>query len=402
MAHVSEDRVLETSTTTGTGALTLAGAVTGFRAFGSVMTSPSDTCWYAIWAVDGSGNATGDFEAGLGTYSGANTLTRTTVLESSNAGAAVSFAAGTKYVAIAALAQRTLQLDNNLAALFPAASAEPSTPAAGNLYLYAKEILPGWTTLKNMRPSGVDSPLQDALIFNRLQRWVPSNNTNIGIGAGILTFAGTATAVTISSGSAKSNAVRTQWASAATAGALTTVIQAANLNGGIYRGGHAGGGGFRAAIRIALNAMQAGNRGFWGRAASNTAATNIDPTTTAAPARVGIGFNANTGNWQLIRSDGTTAAATDLGANFPLNTSDLIELALFARPHDGTTAGDITYRVRRYTTSSASVANETTGTLTTNLPAATTLLYPWHFMTNNATAAAVSYHWCGEGQESDW
>src|SRR5574343_724463 len=111
MAHVTEYRVLESSTTTGTGALTLSGAVTGFLAFGSVMTSPSDTCWYSLWAVDASGNATGDYEEGLGTYSAANTLTRTTVLRSSNANAVVTLAAGTKYVAIGALASKVLQLD---------------------------------------------------------------------------------------------------------------------------------------------------------------------------------------------------------------------------------------------------------------------------------------------------
>lgn len=104
MALIVDDSVVETSTTTGTGALTLAGAVTGFRAFSSVMTSPSDTCYYLIEAIDGSGNRTGEWETGLGTYSGANTLTRTTTHKSSNANAAVSFSAGTKRVMICATA----------------------------------------------------------------------------------------------------------------------------------------------------------------------------------------------------------------------------------------------------------------------------------------------------------
>jgi len=103
VSHINEPRVLETSTTTGTGALTLAGAITGFRAFSSVMSSPSDTCLYYIEAVDGDGVPTGDWECGLGTYSGASTLTRTTVVRSSNSGSAVSFAAGTKRVGITLL-----------------------------------------------------------------------------------------------------------------------------------------------------------------------------------------------------------------------------------------------------------------------------------------------------------
>lgn len=102
MAHISEPRVLETTTTTGTGALALAAAVTGFRRFSAVC-STNDTALYYIEAVDGSGIPTGDWECGLGTYSAANELTRTTVVRSSNSNSAVSFAAGTKRVGITIL-----------------------------------------------------------------------------------------------------------------------------------------------------------------------------------------------------------------------------------------------------------------------------------------------------------
>lgn len=103
MAHIIKDRVLETSTTTGTGALTLAGAVTGYRAFSAVCTSPSDTCHYYIEGVDGNNLPTGEWETGLGTYSAANTLTRTTPNDGS-AATPVSFSAGTKRVSIAPIA----------------------------------------------------------------------------------------------------------------------------------------------------------------------------------------------------------------------------------------------------------------------------------------------------------
>src|SRR5665647_204188 len=106
MTFILKDRVHETTTTTGTGALTLGGAPTGSQTFGSVM-SVGDTCWYA--AVGGS-----EWETGLGTYSGTNTLTRTTVLESSNSNAAVSFSAGAKDVFInlpASIAQRLVSED---------------------------------------------------------------------------------------------------------------------------------------------------------------------------------------------------------------------------------------------------------------------------------------------------
>lgn len=97
MTAIFADRIKETTVTTGTGALTLAGAMTGFRAF-STACSVGDTLFYAVQAVDASGSPTGDWEVGEGTYSGSNTLSRTTVIASSNANAAVNFAAGTKQV----------------------------------------------------------------------------------------------------------------------------------------------------------------------------------------------------------------------------------------------------------------------------------------------------------------
>ena len=92
MALVLADRVQETTTTTGTGTVTLAGAVSGFQSFSVV--GNGNTTYYTI--VDSS---TGDWEVGLGTYtSSGTTLSRTTVLSSSNSGSLVNFGAGTKQV----------------------------------------------------------------------------------------------------------------------------------------------------------------------------------------------------------------------------------------------------------------------------------------------------------------
>jgi hypothetical protein len=91
MALVLADRVKETTTTTGTSDFTLGGAVTGFQTF-SAGVGNSNTTYYAI-------SLGADFEVGLGTLSSDGlTLARTTVLQSSNADAKVSFAAGTKEV----------------------------------------------------------------------------------------------------------------------------------------------------------------------------------------------------------------------------------------------------------------------------------------------------------------
>ena len=93
MAFKLNDRVKETSTTTGTGAFTLAGAVTVFETF-SAGIGGSNTTYYCIFLT-----GTAEFEVGFGTLnSGASTLTRTNIISSSNSDAAVDFSAGTKEV----------------------------------------------------------------------------------------------------------------------------------------------------------------------------------------------------------------------------------------------------------------------------------------------------------------
>lgn len=92
------DRIKETSTTTGTGDFTLAGAVAGFWAFSARYSIGDEQVPYCIELVDGSGVPTGEREVGLGTYSASNTLRRDKVYASSNGDALVNFSAGTKNV----------------------------------------------------------------------------------------------------------------------------------------------------------------------------------------------------------------------------------------------------------------------------------------------------------------
>lgn len=103
MALVLKDRVKETTTTTGTGTYTLAGAVTGFEAFSSV--GDGNTTYYAC--TDGT-----DFEVGIGTYTlSGTTLARTTILQSSNSDSAVSWSSGTKTIFCSQPAEKALFLD---------------------------------------------------------------------------------------------------------------------------------------------------------------------------------------------------------------------------------------------------------------------------------------------------
>ena len=106
MALVLNDRVKETTTTTGTGALTLGGAVTGFETFGTGVGN-SNTTYYAV-TLGGSA----EFEVGLGTLnSDSTTITRTTVISSSNSDSAVNFSAGTKTIFCTIPASKSVFLD---------------------------------------------------------------------------------------------------------------------------------------------------------------------------------------------------------------------------------------------------------------------------------------------------
>ena len=106
MALVLNDRVKETTTTTGTGTFTLAGAVTGFETFGTGVGN-SNTTYYAVTLP-----GTAEFEVGLGTLSSdSSTLARTTVISSSNSDNAVNFSAGTKTIFCTLPASKTVFLD---------------------------------------------------------------------------------------------------------------------------------------------------------------------------------------------------------------------------------------------------------------------------------------------------
>tara|TARA_R100000664_G_C2759058_1_gene148414 strand:- start:23 stop:1783 length:1761 start_codon:yes stop_codon:yes gene_type:complete len=124
MALVLNDRVKETTTTTGTGTVTLAGAVQGFETFAAGIGN-NNTTYYCI-------QLNAEFEVGLGTLSSdSSTLARTTIISSSNSDSAVNFSAGAKFVFCTMPASKAMVLD-----------------ASNNLTLPAKLIMPDVTSGK--------------------------------------------------------------------------------------------------------------------------------------------------------------------------------------------------------------------------------------------------------------
>lgn len=121
MALVVADRVKETSTTTGTGTFTLAGAVTGFQSFSVI--GNGNTTYYTI-----SGQTGSEWEVGIGTYtSSGTTLSRDVVLASSNSGSLVPFSAGTKDVFVTYPAGKSVYENETGIVEFPGTSSNLSS-----------------------------------------------------------------------------------------------------------------------------------------------------------------------------------------------------------------------------------------------------------------------------------
>jgi hypothetical protein len=157
MALVLKDRVQEVTNTTGTGTLTLAGAVTGFQSFAAV--GDGNTTYYAI--TGGS-----QWELGIGTYTASGTtLSRDTVLSSSNSGNLVDFAAGSKTVFVTYPAEKSVYQDasNNVSGYnIENSPIGGSTPAAGTFTTLTSNgetsfTIPGSMSVTSQATSGNNS-----------------------------------------------------------------------------------------------------------------------------------------------------------------------------------------------------------------------------------------------------
>lgn len=268
---------------------------------------------------------------------------------------------------------------------------DPTAPTTGNLILYSKDIagrqMPKW-----IGPSGVDTPIQSNIMFNNVSVISPGGGTTINTLGCTVTNVGTVSNPNISITNLKTQTRRVVNTSATPGGSLaSTRVDVLEC----WRGNVAGQGGFFVVARFGLATLQTGMRMFVGLTdTAPTAPTNIDPTTSTTPGKIGMAINASTGNWNLVHNvSGIAPTLIALGANFPVNTTNLLELILFAKPND--TA--VSYRITNLSTNA-----QTTGTLTTNLPPTTTPLGRTIWATNNATAASVAWDLSRFSLETDY
>lgn len=280
----------------------------------------------------------------------------------------------------------TVSITDNGSIVIPENSS-PTAASAGNMKFFSRQIanrlMPAF-----IGPSGLDSTLQPLLARNKIGYWNPPGNATTVPGV----FGFTAPTVTGFTAAARNIATtnyftrlrRLGYNSAATVGAVgqwrvavyqyTVGSSTTNL------------GGFTYIIRFGISdaAAVAGARMFMGMRSSSTPA-NAEPSTLTNC--IGIGHGASDTNFKIFYGGSSAQTPIDLGANFPSDTrsTDAYELALFSAPN----SGDVHYEVTRLNT-----GNVATGTITnsgaTVLPTNTTLIAPWGYRTNNATALAVS------------
>ena len=136
---------------------------------------------------------------------------------------------------------------------------------------------------------------------------------------------------------------------------------------------------------------------FMGMGVGTLVPTNIEPSTLVNV--IGIGCGAADTTLSLYYGGSAAQTPIALGANFPANTMnvDMYELALFAAPNSTT----VQYEVTRLNTGHV-VKGTLSGAAGTVLPAATTLLGPWGYRTNNATALACAIDVASAYIETDY
>ena len=203
MAFVLANRVKETTTTAGTGTVTLLGASTGFQSFAII--GNTNTTYYTIASQSGS-----EWEVGIGTYSTTGpTLTRTTVLASSTGGAAINFSAGTKDVFVTYPAGKSVDQNGtvlytyasytaNATVTVKAGTASIAALAISNLSVYpnpVKEFLTvkfdsksiATVELVNVAGQVIDSKVSSDVTFNTSSLVAGVYFVNIKVAEGVFT-----------------------------------------------------------------------------------------------------------------------------------------------------------------------------------------------------------------------
>jgi len=289
MALVLADRVLETCTSPGTGAVTLLGAVTGYQAF-SAAVGNGNTCYYAVADQNGA-----NWEVGVGTYASAgNTLTRTTVLASSNGGSLTNFASGSQNVFLTYPAEKAVSTDT---LAYPPAigSTTPNSGAFTTLSASSTVSGTGFSTYLASPPAIGGTAPNTGSFTTLTATGAITHNTTTNNQSYTTTGAGT---ITLTSGTAGTINNFNIGATTAGTGAFTTISASSTVSGT----------GFSTYLASppAIGATTAGTGAFTTLSASSTVSGTGFSTYLASPPAIGS-TAANTGAFTTL---GATGAIT--------------------------------------------------------------------------------------------
>jgi hypothetical protein len=267
----------------------------------------------------------------------------------------------------------------------PAESGNVGASPAGELNLFARShggrIMPRFTD-----PIALDFTVQPHVGMNNIRFVAPASGTTAAT-----VYSATGTSVTAVGGTGATFAnptpastnllTSTRRVQMLTGATINTIISVRENVQHIWRGNAAGLGGFHFIARFGHEA-RVPERVFVGVQEGVAAPTNIDPLTATTLSKIGMAHSASTGNWRLIHHNAGTAPTTiDLGSSFPVDTTNLLELQLFCAPN-GSTVG---YRVSLLSSPAVTVS----GTLSTNLPAATTFMSMMAWAVNTTAVTAT-------------
>lgn len=209
------------------------------------------------------------------------------------------------------------------------AIANPSTPAADILRIYARKVsgrtVPKWTP-----PSGLDTPFQAALYGNNVVLWQPGATSGALTGSvGTAIAAGVATLPTTTNNYTK---LRRSVFTVATGVNLQNSYRTENM---FFRGGGATQGGFFFFARFGFTTWNSGNRLFVGLCVDTTALLTADPS--AKFNTLGFGVDAADSAISFIHNDGSGTAPKEPIAGQPaLASNNVYDVYIFCKPNDTT------------------------------------------------------------------
>lgn len=256
--------------------------------------------------------------------------------------------------------------------------ATPSTPPEDTSTLFAL-LVANRPLLHLVDSGGAVVPHQPAFWRRQISILAPSSGGPVIFGLTNNTVgASTFSLPTLASTNVLTAMRRMRWTSSASSG--STAGQRAGGQHLCWRGNAAGLGGFFFAVRAGTSTAVATQKLFIGLNDSLSGLLGgAEPS--ALTQCAGFGYDGGQTTWRVLHNDGSgSATAVDLGANFPVNDSDIYDLFLWALPNGSA----IYYQVDRLGT-----AHTASGTMSTDLPTNTTFLTEHCTIGNGSTASAV-------------